>query len=175
VEEEEARVEDGIPENFDQDMMGWTDEDLDELQQMARLEDAQDSMSFITALRKASLDDAYSKLPPDALDRLRNPPRQLLDISDPDLILSLKYYLPIQQSLLTISSARPRSNDTLKMMYTVITRLSKLSVSLVVWSRSLMTCVQTHVLHSQVCTLSSIVALDVEKIDGTPKAHLRRR
>ncbi|KAG1758011.1 hypothetical protein EDB19DRAFT_1901496 [Suillus lakei] len=69
-EEEEARVEDVIPENFDQDMLGWTDEDLNELQQMARLEDAQDSMSFITALRKASLDNTHSKLPPDTLDRL---------------------------------------------------------------------------------------------------------
>jgi hypothetical protein len=72
--------------------MGWMDKDLDELLQMARLEDAQDSMSFITALQKASLDDAHSKLPPDALDRLRNPPRELPNISDPDLILSLKYY-----------------------------------------------------------------------------------
>ncbi|KAG2061619.1 hypothetical protein BDR06DRAFT_1042008 [Suillus hirtellus] len=85
-EEEEAHVEDIIPENFDQDMpsddvdpqdahtdlgtMGWTDEDLDELQQMAHLEDAQDSMTFITALQKASLDDTHSKLPPDTLDRL---------------------------------------------------------------------------------------------------------
>lgn len=60
------------PEGVDTDLgtMGWTDEDLDELQQMAHLEDAQDLMSFITALRKASLDDAHSKLPPDALDRL---------------------------------------------------------------------------------------------------------
>ncbi|KAG2054063.1 hypothetical protein BDR06DRAFT_1050821 [Suillus hirtellus] len=65
-EEEEAHVEDNIPENFNQDMppddidlkgadtdlgtMGWMDEDLDELQQMACLEDAQDLMSFITAL-----------------------------------------------------------------------------------------------------------------------------
>ncbi|KAG2366138.1 hypothetical protein BDR07DRAFT_1607097 [Suillus spraguei] len=106
VEEEEARIEDVIPKNLDPPddvdsegadtdllgTMGWTDEDLDELHQMAHLEDAQDSMSFITALRKASLDDTHSKLPPDALDRLRNPPRELPDISDPDLILSLKYY-----------------------------------------------------------------------------------
>ncbi|KAG1762071.1 hypothetical protein EDD22DRAFT_953442 [Suillus occidentalis] len=69
-EEEEAQVEDVIPKNLNQDMLGWMDEDLDELQQMACLEDAQDSMSFITTLRKASLDDAHSKLPPDALDRL---------------------------------------------------------------------------------------------------------
>ena len=67
---EEARVEEVLPENFDlQDMppddahpkcagtnletMGWTDEDLDEPQQMARLEDARDAMSFITALGAA--------------------------------------------------------------------------------------------------------------------------
>jgi len=64
---EEARVEEVLPENFDlQDMpldyahpecagtnletMGWTDEDLDKLQQMARLEDVQDAMSFIIIL-----------------------------------------------------------------------------------------------------------------------------
>ncbi|KAG1762379.1 hypothetical protein EV702DRAFT_1163929, partial [Suillus placidus] len=142
-EEEEARVEDVIPENFDQDMLGWTDEDLDELQQMARLEDAQDSMSFITALRKASLDDAHSKLPPDALDRLRNPPRELPDISDPDLILSLKYYF---------------ANTTIA-SYNLIREAT----------------IERHP-EDDVRTPSSIVALDVEKIDGTPKkAHLRRR
>ncbi|KAG1750835.1 hypothetical protein EDB19DRAFT_2022332 [Suillus lakei] len=121
VEEEEARVEDVVPENFDQDMplddidpngagpdlgtMGWTDEDLDELQQLSHLEDAQDAMFFITALRKASLDDAHLWLPTDVLDRLRNPPHELPDTSDPDLILSLKLQL----------------NDILKTTYTVTT------------------------------------------------------
>lgn len=72
--------------------MGWTDEDLDQLHSMAQLEDIQDAMAFITALRKANLDDPYSRLPADAVERLRNPPRQLPDITDPDLIISLKFY-----------------------------------------------------------------------------------
>ncbi|KAG2343765.1 hypothetical protein BDR05DRAFT_975794 [Suillus weaverae] len=72
--------------------MGWTDEDLEELHRMAQLEDAQDAMSFITALCKASLDDPHSHLPEEALARLRNPPHQLPGSTDLDLILSLKYY-----------------------------------------------------------------------------------
>ncbi|KAG2337297.1 hypothetical protein BDR05DRAFT_978559 [Suillus weaverae] len=72
--------------------MGWTDKDLEELYRMAHLKDAQDALSFITALQKASLDDPCTHLPPDAIDRLRNPPHELPDTTDPDLILSLKYY-----------------------------------------------------------------------------------
>jgi hypothetical protein len=72
--------------------MGWTDEDLEELHRMAQLEDAQHAMAFINALRKASLDDVHSQLPPEAIDRIRNPPRELPDTTDPDLLLSLKYY-----------------------------------------------------------------------------------
>ncbi|KAG1863229.1 hypothetical protein DFJ58DRAFT_839199 [Suillus subalutaceus] len=64
--------------------MGWTDEDLDELHCMAQLGDTQDAMSFITALRKASLDDPHSRLPEEALARLRNPPHQLPDNTTPD-------------------------------------------------------------------------------------------
>ncbi|KAG2073939.1 hypothetical protein BDR04DRAFT_1116038 [Suillus decipiens] len=40
--------------------MGWTDEDLEELHCMACLGDAQDAMTFINALRQASLDDIHS-------------------------------------------------------------------------------------------------------------------
>lgn len=58
---------------------------------MARLDDTQDAMTFITALRKASLDDPHSCLP-DAIHRLRHPPRELPDTTNPDLIQSLKYY-----------------------------------------------------------------------------------
>ncbi|KAG1765063.1 hypothetical protein EV702DRAFT_1204714 [Suillus placidus] len=72
--------------------MGWTDEDLEELHRMAQLEDAQDAMSFITALCKASLDDPHSCLPEEVLARLHNPPHQLPDSTDPDLILLLKDY-----------------------------------------------------------------------------------
>ncbi|KAG2741596.1 hypothetical protein P692DRAFT_201842245 [Suillus brevipes Sb2] len=72
--------------------MGWTDEDLEELHHMARLDDAQDATTFITALRKASLDDPHSCLPDDAIHRLRHPPRELPDTTNPDHIQSLKYY-----------------------------------------------------------------------------------
>ncbi|KAG1882125.1 hypothetical protein F4604DRAFT_1879554 [Suillus subluteus] len=53
--------------------MGWTDDDLDELHHMAHLQDAQDAMAFITALRKASLDDSFAH---------------------PDLLMSLKLFFP---------------------------------------------------------------------------------
>ncbi|KAG1901531.1 uncharacterized protein F5891DRAFT_1187391 [Suillus fuscotomentosus] len=72
--------------------MGWIDEDLEELHHMARLNDAQDAMAFITALRKASFDDPHSCLPDNAIHRLRHPPRELPDATNPDLIQSLKYY-----------------------------------------------------------------------------------
>lgn len=67
--------------------MGWTDEGLEELHRIASLSDAQNAMEFITAFRKESLDDRYSKL------RLRSPLRELPHTTNPDLILSLKYYL----------------------------------------------------------------------------------
>jgi hypothetical protein len=72
--------------------MGWTDKDLEGSHRMTCLEDAQDALSFITALQKASLDDPCTHLPPDAIDHLCNPPHELPDTTDPDLILSLKYY-----------------------------------------------------------------------------------
>jgi hypothetical protein len=72
--------------------MGWTAQDLDELHCMARLQDAQDAMAFITALCKASLDDSFARLPPEALDCLQNPPQALLDVTDPDLLMSLKLF-----------------------------------------------------------------------------------
>jgi hypothetical protein len=72
--------------------MGWMDQDLDELHCMACLQDAQDAMTFITALHKASLDDSFARLPPEALNRLWNPPRALPDITDPDLLMSLKLF-----------------------------------------------------------------------------------
>ncbi|KAG1730372.1 uncharacterized protein EDB91DRAFT_1252639 [Suillus paluster] len=56
------------------------------------LQDAQDAMAFITALRKALLNDTFARLPPEALNRLQNPPHALPDITDPDLLLSLKLF-----------------------------------------------------------------------------------
>ncbi|KAG1739953.1 uncharacterized protein EDB91DRAFT_1053696, partial [Suillus paluster] len=72
--------------------MGWTDDNLEELHRMAQISDAQHAMTFISALRKASHDDIHSQLSQDTLDRLRNPPCTLPNTTDPDLILSLKYY-----------------------------------------------------------------------------------
>ncbi|KAG2339801.1 hypothetical protein BDR05DRAFT_950954 [Suillus weaverae] len=70
-EEKEAHVEDIIPENFDEDMLGWMDKDLDELQQMAHLEDTQDTLlsklsvhmpSSIIALNVEKIDGMPKKL-----------------------------------------------------------------------------------------------------------------
>ncbi|KAG0695748.1 hypothetical protein DFH29DRAFT_984874 [Suillus ampliporus] len=75
--------------------MGWTDKDLKELHHMARLDDAQDAMAFITALHKAFLDDPHSHLPDNAIYRLQHPPQELPDATNPDFIQLLNGVVPI--------------------------------------------------------------------------------
>ncbi|KAG2141318.1 hypothetical protein DEU56DRAFT_708218, partial [Suillus clintonianus] len=57
------------------------------------LDDIKDAMVFIEALRSATLDDGVINFDPDALERLRNPPQEILTIDDPDVLLSLKLFL----------------------------------------------------------------------------------
>jgi hypothetical protein len=73
--------------------VGLDDEDLAELSRLARLDDIKDAMIFIEALRSATLDNGLISFDPDALERLRNPPREVLSIDDPDVLLSLKLFL----------------------------------------------------------------------------------
>ena len=66
---------------------------LEELSDLARLNDIKLAMKFIQALENASLDDEHSGLDADTLDRLRNPPTSCVDLSDPDLRLGLDLFL----------------------------------------------------------------------------------
>jgi hypothetical protein len=50
-------------------------------------------MEFIQALDSATLDDEYSRLDPDTLERLRNPPTSPANVSDPDFRLGLDLFL----------------------------------------------------------------------------------
>jgi hypothetical protein len=52
-------------------------------------------MVFIEALRGATLNDGVINIDPDALERLRNPPQEILSIDDPDVLLSLKPYFNV--------------------------------------------------------------------------------
>jgi hypothetical protein len=66
---------------------------LEELSDLARLEDIKLAMKFIQALEGASLDDENSGLDADTLHRLRNSPTSCVDLSDPDLRLGLDLFL----------------------------------------------------------------------------------
>jgi hypothetical protein len=56
------------------------------------------SISFIQALQRSTLDDNLSPLDPDALDCLRNPPQHQLKIEDPHLRLAINTYLALEHS-----------------------------------------------------------------------------
>ena len=66
---------------------------LDELSDLACLKDIKLTMEFIQALDSATLDDEYSRLDPDTLERLRNPPTSPANVSDPDFRLGLDLFL----------------------------------------------------------------------------------
>lgn len=66
---------------------------LEELSDLARLENIKLTMKFIQALEGASLDDENSGLDADTLHRLRNPPTSCVDLSDPDFRLGLDLFL----------------------------------------------------------------------------------
>ena len=57
---------------------------LDELSDIANLNDIKMAMEFIKGLREATLDGPHSHLDSNTLERLRNPPRSSPTI-DPDL------------------------------------------------------------------------------------------
>jgi hypothetical protein len=67
--------------------------DIETLSDLARLKDLKLSMEFIQALDIASLDDEYSRLDSDSIERLRNPPTSRPDTTDPDFRLGLDLFL----------------------------------------------------------------------------------
>lgn len=86
----------------------YEDIDLEELSAVAKLDHIKQAMEFILALEKASLDDRFSKLGPEALWRLRNPPTCPANITTPDLRLGLDLFLS------TINSSQQTYTDTRK-------------------------------------------------------------
>ena len=71
---------------------------LDELAEIVTLQKHVRDLSFIRALRNASLDDGTG-LTGDALVRLRNPPMEPLRIVNPDVELALQNFLVLEHSL----------------------------------------------------------------------------
>jgi len=70
-----------------------SDLDLEELCGLAQTEDIKLSLEYIKQLQSASLEDDGMRLDPDILDRLRNRCEEEIDLSDPNLRLSLDLFL----------------------------------------------------------------------------------
>src|SRR3984885_13656570 len=62
--------------------------DLDDLCSIAETEDIKLSLQFVTQLQSASLEDVRTRLNPETLNRLRHPPEEEIDITDPNLRLA---------------------------------------------------------------------------------------
>ena len=84
---EQARQQSPPPDNSE-------DFDIEGLADLAQLADIKIAMSFIAAVKNASLDDNVPGLSTDALNNLRNPPRQIPTLSADDR-LSLELFLAI--------------------------------------------------------------------------------
>src|ERR1700678_3283375 len=67
------------------------DEDFETLPTPSQIENVRLAQSFIELIRKATLNNG--KMDPAAIDRLRNPSIEPIDLSDPDLRFSLDLYL----------------------------------------------------------------------------------
>jgi hypothetical protein len=69
---------------------------IEELLSQAQYSEVKDILGFTSELRNAQLDN--SGLDSNTLSRLRNPPRKPLEITDPDIRLSLDLYLALEHS-----------------------------------------------------------------------------
>ena len=66
---------------------------LEELAEMAHLEDIKLEMGFIGALQVVSIDDEHNRLSKEAVEHLQNPPTAPVDVSNPDFHLGLDLFL----------------------------------------------------------------------------------
>lgn len=83
-----------------------TNINLEELSNIAQLQDIKTTMEFIRALEEASLDGPHSHLDEATIMRLRNPPMTPANVSDPDLRLGLDLFLAtVNSSQNTYSAA----------------------------------------------------------------------
>ncbi|KIN97645.1 hypothetical protein M404DRAFT_91800, partial [Pisolithus tinctorius Marx 270] len=72
--------------------------DLEALAESAVLSPMCQSMKFILALKNASLDDDVAKLSTDALERLRNPPDEVVTINNPGIRFAISTYLALENA-----------------------------------------------------------------------------
>ena len=72
-----------------------SDSDIEELCSLAQTEDIKLSLKYIKQLQSASLEDDRMWLDPDVLDRLCNPCEEGIDLSNPNLHLTLNLFLAV--------------------------------------------------------------------------------
>src|SRR6202035_6024549 len=73
-------------------VLSLEDLDISDMANGSHIDDLKLTTSFIRALREATLDDPGMKLDGDALNRLRNPPRERLDVNNAEFLFSLKTF-----------------------------------------------------------------------------------
>jgi hypothetical protein len=89
---------DGPQNNSGLEDLGQTEGiDVDELIELVQIDDIKLVMQYIKALENASLDDEMG-LDPETIGRLRDAPQLPVDITDPDLRLSLDIFLSVSNS-----------------------------------------------------------------------------
>jgi hypothetical protein len=72
--------------------------DLDDLCDLAQLDSLKLTLSFITQIQNASLEDDGMRLDPDVHERLLHPPQEDIDLADPNLRLALDLFLAVGNS-----------------------------------------------------------------------------
>ncbi|KAG2749072.1 hypothetical protein P692DRAFT_20780095, partial [Suillus brevipes Sb2] len=72
--------------------------DLEALAQSATMLKMQETMAFVLALKNASLEDEVVRMSDEAVARLRNPPRVLLEINNPGIRHSISMYLALEHA-----------------------------------------------------------------------------
>jgi hypothetical protein len=71
------------------------EQDIEEEFAHIRMEEIRITHQLIQLIQKASLGDAHDSLDAKSIDRIRNPPEQVLTVEDPDLRLSIDIYLSV--------------------------------------------------------------------------------
>jgi hypothetical protein len=101
----------------------YEDIDLEALSALAKLSHIKQAMDFICTLEEASLDNRFSKLNPEGLCHLWDPPTCPVDISSPDLYLGLDLFLStINSSQQTCLHEMPLYDNIQMMTYPPMTR-----------------------------------------------------
>ncbi|CDO75975.1 hypothetical protein BN946_scf184888.g25 [Trametes cinnabarina] len=75
---------------------GAAEEEMEEV--MVTLEDMKRALDFIKLLKGASLDSVHSGLDEDTRERLRNPPQEIVEIEDDNIMLSIELYVTLSNT-----------------------------------------------------------------------------